>query len=113
MLGGAIGATGRFLIARWLFHPDELLPWGTFTVNVVGSLLLGILFAYAQQKMMGETLKLFLMTGVLGAFTTFSTYSVETIYLLEAGSVKLALLNAFLHNAAGFLAAWAGLWLMK
>lgn len=84
-LGGALGAVGRYLIGNWL--PSEAFPWGTLTVNLVGSLLLGALAcAVTVHGLMSEDAMLFLGVGILGAFTTLSTYSVDTIRLYEAGT---------------------------
>jgi len=90
--GGAVGAVLRFLIATRL-QPATLsgFPLGTFTVNAVGSLLLGLLYVvFAEKIAVSDELRLGLTVGLLGAFTTFSTFSLETFRLLEQGRVVVA-----------------------
>ncbi len=89
-LGGALGATGRYLtgvaVARVIGHG---FPWGTLTVNVVGSFLMGILMVALAQSG-GTKFAPFLVTGVLGGFTTFSAFSLDTVALYERGQVGAA-----------------------
>lgn len=112
-LGGAIGATGRYGI--WLltsrFAPNSHFPWGTATVNVVGSFVLGFLLARwgLRTEPAGPELRGFLAVGVLGGFTTFSTFSYETIDLLRAGHVSSGVLNVVVQLSLGLLACWAGI----
>lgn len=112
-LGGAIGATGRYgiwlLTSRWA--PNSPFPWGTATVNVVGSFLLGFLLTRWGFKSdpAGPALRDFLAVGVLGGFTTFSTFSFETVDLLRAGQVSAGVLNVFVQLSLGLLACWAGI----
>ena len=80
--GGAIGAVVRYLVGLWL--PSEPFPWTTLTVNLVGSMILGALACAAvSHQVISEDLMLFLGIGILGAFTTLSTYSVESIKLYQ------------------------------
>ena len=80
--GGAIGAVARYLVGLWL--PSESFPWTTLTVNLVGSMILGALACAAvSHQVISEDLMLFLGIGILGAFTTLSTYSVESIQLYQ------------------------------
>lgn len=93
--GGAIGAVMRFLMAssvqRW---SGSSFPWGTFAVNALGSFLLGFLFVWLiERSNMGELGRMAVTVGFLGAFTTFSTYSLESIRLLQSGSIALAATN--------------------
>ena len=90
-VGGGLGAVARFDVGRALPVPDAGFPWATFAINVAGSALLGVLVALGKGR---PTLLLFLGTGVCGGFTTFSTFSVETVRLLEAHRPDLALLYA-------------------
>lgn len=80
-LGGAVGAVLRFYVAQSI--PAESFPWATLTVNLVGSLLLGSLTALAAAALIGEQQALLLGMGILGAFTTMSTFSLETATLLD------------------------------
>ncbi len=84
MLGGGIGAGGRYLLGGWLhLQLGNGFPWGTFAVNALGSLLIGLVFGLAP----GTTL--FLDVGVLGGFTTFSTFSYETLRLSARSGLRL------------------------
>ncbi|MFZ9977187.1 MAG: fluoride efflux transporter CrcB [Candidatus Kapaibacteriota bacterium] len=93
-LGGAIGSILRYLISQALQGSTGLFPIGTMTVNVIGSLILGALFA--MQEMSGETFKqsmwLFLTVGLCGGFTTFSTFGLETYLLWKEKHVVEAML---------------------
>jgi CrcB protein len=108
VLGGAVGAPLRYLtdLAVQSRH-DSVFPWGTFTVNVIGSLALGVAAALATQPASPAWLLPLVGTGVCGAMTTFSTFGLETVRLLEEGSVLTATANAAVSLAAG-LAACAG-----
>lgn len=112
-VGGFFGAVGRYYISRGaLFFFGDKMPYGTFIANVLGSFLLGILFILSLEKtFLGENLRLLLAVGFLGAFTTFSTFSVESVYMLRsheyfsafiyiAGSVAVSLAAAFAGMAA-------------
>ncbi|MBM3939623.1 MAG: fluoride efflux transporter CrcB [SAR202 cluster bacterium] len=109
-LGGFIGASARYLVAvavARVFAPP--FPWGTVTVNLAGSLLIGIVTALAETRgMLSTEARFFLVTGVLGGFTTFSALSMETYALLRAGSWALALGSVALQLALGVSAAAIG-----
>jgi CrcB protein len=110
LLGGAIGAPTRYLVDGWVQdRVSGVFPWGTFVINISGSLLLGILTGLALYHGLGDLPKIAIGTGFCGAYTTFSTFSYETVRLLEEGSVGLAAGNAFGSVAAGLLAAGLGL----
>tara|TARA_B100000609_G_C17200871_1_gene428068 strand:+ start:1004 stop:1357 length:354 start_codon:yes stop_codon:yes gene_type:complete len=82
-LGGAIGATLRFAVSEWVGNPQ-----GTLVVNAAGSLLLGVCMAALASEMISKEFTLFVGTGILGAFTTMSTFSVETIEMWSDDSTK-------------------------
>lgn len=110
-LGGALGAMLRYIsvqAALRLFGPG--FPWGTLFVNVAGSLIMGVAAALLLEKAGAGRLSLFLMTGVLGGFTTFSAFSLDAIYLIERG--KLAASAAYIGGsvALSVLALIIGLW---
>lgn len=111
-LGGAAGAVVRFLVSsgvyQWLGRD---FPYGTLTVNVLGSFLMGLLTEalILQRIAIGVEYRAAILIGFIGAFTTFSTFSLETFYLLEQGSLNKALLNIILSISACLLAVWLGL----
>ena len=93
--GGAIGAVLRYWISTAVQgRSASAFPYGTLTVNVVGSLLIGFLYILLIERLAaGPTIRAFMLIGVLGAFTTFSTFSMETLNLMEAGHLGKALVN--------------------
>ncbi|HEX6929648.1 MAG TPA: fluoride efflux transporter CrcB [Gammaproteobacteria bacterium] len=110
--GGAIGAVLRhgvmLGIARGAF------PWATLLVNVSGSLLFGFLAIWLNERLpVAADLRAFLFVGVLGAFTTFSTFSWDTFVLLQEGAVMRAGMNVVANVAMCLLAAAAGVWLAR
>jgi fluoride exporter len=114
-LGGGLGALARFSLAGFL-HRRYVgsMPIGTLAVNVVGCFLAGILFASVfQREDLDPRMRHFLGAGLLGAFTTFSTFGAETLALFREDRVSLALGNVALNVVAGLLAVWAGHALVK
>ena len=105
-LGGALGAVLRFYISESM--PDADFPWATLSVNLVGSLLLGAVTAATLSNALSEPQALLLGVGLLGAFTTMSTFSVETITLMEAGQWRLAGTYVVVSAVIGPLLAWVG-----
>jgi CrcB protein len=111
LVGGAIGAPLRYLTDLLVqSRHDSLFPWGTFTVNVVGSLILGGVLGAASSGALPAAVVAFVGTGICGALTTFSTFGFETVRLLEEGSVSTAVVNAAGSLAAGMAAGSLG-WL--
>ena len=108
-LGGAAGAPARYLTDRLVqrLH-DSVFPWGTLTVNLVGSLILGFLLGARSGLGLPAEAATLIGTGFCGALTTFSTYGFETVRLLEEGSLLEAGLNALGSLVLGILAAAAG-----
>jgi CrcB protein len=108
LLGGAIGAPMRYLTDLFVqSRHDSVFPWGTFTVNVLGSLILGITAAVITDLGPPAWLLALVGTGFCGALTTFSTFGFETIRLLEEGSVLTAVANCVASLMVG-LGAFAG-----
>lgn len=106
-LGGFFGAILRFALGEWL-HSDNGFPVGTLLVNLLGCLALGWFLAFAKQRAVrGETV-LLIGTGFLGSFTTFSTFSVETVNLLAAGQIMFALLYVLSSIFVGIFLAFLG-----
>jgi CrcB protein len=113
LLGGAVGAPIRYLIARtWVTGPHAF-PWSTFTINVVGAFALGLLLEFLARsgtdRGARRNLRLFVGTGVLGAFTTYSTFAVEADLLVRTHADGLAAAYAVGSVAAGLLASLAGI----
>ncbi len=112
-MGGALGALMRFWISTavyaWL---GRQFPWGTLAVNVAGSFLMGLLTMLLLERLVsGPEVRAFLLIGFLGAFTTFSTFSMETFNLLEQGDTTTAILNITVSVVACLTATLLGVWL--
>jgi CrcB protein len=109
MLGAAVGAPSRWLLDRAVqSRHDSVFPWGTFTINVTGSLLLGLVLGATAVGPGSAALVALAGTGFCGGFTTFSTFGFETVRLLEEGSYLEATLNVVASLVAGLAAAYAG-----
>lgn len=109
LLGGAIGAPLRYLTDLLVqSRHDSVFPWGTFTVNVLGSLILGTTAAVAINLDTPTWVLALIATGFCGALTTFSTFGFETIRLLEEGSVLAAAINCLASVIAGLGACAVG-----
>lgn len=110
VVGGAVGAPARYLVDGVVQRRARgVLPWGTLVVNVSGSLLLGFVTGLALYHGLGPLPRAVVGTGFCGAYTTFSTFSFETVRLLEDGSVSAAAMNAAGSVVVGLLAAALGL----
>jgi CrcB protein len=109
-VGGAIGAVLRYTLAGWGQRLTQgTFPLGTLVVNVLGCLAIGMFAAaFAEKIQIKEAYRLAILVGLLGGFTTFSTYAFETMALLNDGQRWLALGNALLSNVLGLTAAWIG-----
>ena len=109
MLGGALGSGARFILVEVLYQPGQRFPLGILVVNTMGCFLIGLLItALSRHELFLNTLKPFLIMGFLAAFTTFSTFSYDTLQLVEKGNLGLAILNVVLSVALGVTAAWSG-----
>lgn len=109
VLGAAIGAPLRYLTDRSVQRRhDTVFPWGTFAVNVVGCLVLGLLTGAVTAGAASSRAQLFIGTGLCGALTTYSTFSYETLRLAEDGARFYAAANAIGSVVAGLGAAFAG-----
>lgn len=110
--GGALGALGRFWVSSGVYRLlGRELPWGTLIVNILGSFLMGLLFVlFIERSTAGsEELRAAVLVGFLGAFTTFSTFSLETLALIEEGYLGRAFVNTGLSVSVCLAACWAGL----
>lgn len=109
--GGALGSVLRYVVSDTVQRllPVAMLPIGTIAVNATGSLLIGLFAGLVEyREMFGPGARLLLVVGLLGGYTTFSAFSLETLALLRAGQSLTALLNVFLQVAVGIAAAAAG-----
>lgn len=108
--GGALGSVLRFLMSTWVYSLlGRGFPYGTLVVNIIGSLLMGLLTVLLIERMsLGPEWRAALLIGVLGGFTTFSSFSIETLNLIETGAYAKAFANAVLSVMLCVAAAWAG-----
>ena len=112
--GGAVGSLVRWsvgvIVAR--FWPAAMFPWATLMVNLTGSFLFGVAAALAipADGPVKEPLKLLVLTGFLGGFTTFSSFSYETLKLVQEGRLAVAFANVAVQVLLGLAGCWAGLW---
>jgi fluoride exporter len=108
--GGALGAPARYEVAQIIHVAPDTFPWATFWTNVSGSFALGFLLVLLIERYPPTRyLRPFFATGFLGAFTTFSTFAVETDLLIKDGHAALGLVYALVSLAAGFAAVWVGI----
>ena len=113
-IGGGAGSIARFLVGKWLNTPTSGIPWGTFTANVLGSLLIGLILGWSlKSNQLSETTTLLLATGFCGGFTTFSTFAYENQALLRSGELFALGLYTISSIVVGLLAVFLGLWLIK
>ncbi len=112
-LGGFLGANARFLVASWAARLlGANFPYGTFLANMSGSLLLGVTIAVLHDRaLLASPQRQFFVVGFLGAYTTFSTFTYESMQLFQNGSVLLGLVNIVGSVVLGLLAVVCGLWL--
>lgn len=113
-LGGAAGSLARFYLVVAMKRLDTAFPWGTLLVNVLGSLLIGAVWAWCLARPgTPEWVRVGLMTGVLGGYTTLSSVSLETVLLLESGAYWQAGANVIATFTLGVLACLAALWVCR
>jgi len=110
-IGGFIGAMARYKLGGFVLHHTNAskFPLSTFAVNVVGCLAAGVLAGMViKHDSLSPNARLFLFTGLLGGFTTFSAFGLDTFYLLQRNELKWAALNACLSPFVGIMAVWLG-----
>jgi fluoride exporter len=113
--GGAVGSVLRYLVGLWTLRSfGPAFPWGTLTVNITGSFLIGVLAeAIARKFGASVEMRVFLITGILGGYTTFSAFSLDAMTLLERGEPVTALIYVASSVLLSALAVFAGLALMR
>ncbi|WNM60490.1 fluoride efflux transporter CrcB [Candidatus Nitrospira neomarina] len=110
-LGGFLGSVGRFVISGFFnrLSPTLAFPIGTLAVNILGCFLIGLLHGLAESRnMLGTDTRIFLFIGVLGGFTTYSTFGFESLALLKDGAMLKASANILIHVFVGLAAVWLG-----
>jgi CrcB protein len=113
-VGAALGAWSRWALSLALNHLLPALPLGTLAANLVGGYLIGIAMGVMELPGgMSVEMRLFVVTGFLGGLTTFSTFSAESVSMLQAGRYELVLLHLASHLAGSVLLTIAGLWTVR
>lgn len=113
-VGGGFGSALRYLIGKWLNNPQDGIPYGTFVANILGSLLIGILLGFAaKNEALSENHTLLLATGFCGGFTTFSAFAYENHIFLKSGDFVSFALYTMASFILGFLAVFAGVYIVK
>ncbi len=110
-IGGAIGACLRFALSEWMLHLfGRAFPFGTLLVNILGSFVIGLLYGLLiSEQIAPNPWRIFVGIGVLGAFTTFSTFSMDTVLMLQQGDWFKAVANVVLNVVLCLTLAWLGL----
>jgi CrcB protein len=112
-MGGAIGSIGRVLMSNFVTRfAGEEFPFGTIAVNVTGAILMGVLAGYGESEpgklLFSQSARTFLMIGLLGGYTTFSSFSLQTFLLIEQGNITGAFLNILLSVLLCLAGIWVG-----
>jgi CrcB protein len=113
-MGSFAGGVLRYWITQWLHarYPGSF-PIGTWMVNMLGCFLIGLFFAYTERSYVNQEVRLFMTTGLLGGFTTFSAFSNESIGLFRSGNITSAMLYVVASLLVGLLATWLGYTLLR
>ena len=113
-IGGGFGSVLRYVIGKWLNNSENVIPYGTFAANILGSLLIGLILGYATKSdAISQNQTLLLATGFCGGFTTFSTFAYENHLFLKSGDFTSFAIYTIISFVIGFLAVFAGLYLVK
>jgi len=112
--GGAIGTVLRYSMSGLTYRiVNGGFPWGTLFVNLTGSFIIGFLWGIFEMQNISSNMRNFIFIGILGGFTTFSTYALESLNLFRDGELKLAMSNLFISNICGLILVFAGFMLSK
>lgn len=114
-VGGSIGSCARYLVSMWSSGRFGVgFPYGTLIVNIVGSFIIGAFMSAATERfIINPNWRFLIVVGFCGGLTTFSSFSYETLKLLEDTDLNLAMLNIFANMVLGFLATWLGIIVVK
>lgn len=114
MTGGALGTLARYAASGFAHRmTDSMFPIGTLVVNSAGSMLIGIVWAFWEGSSIPGYIRTFMLIGFFGGFTTFSSFSLETLNLIRDNQVRLAVLNIFMNNILGIAFVFAGFFGMR
>lgn len=114
LLGGAIGTYLRYAVSGYSYKIfDWIFPVGTLIVNILGSFVIGLLWGIFESTNLSPNIRVFLFIGILGGFTTFSSYMLETLNLYRDGEVRLAIYNLMANNILGLIMVIGGFFLSK
>jgi len=109
-IGGAVGALSRYTLSNLISKEFQSnFPLGTLGVNLLGCFLIGIAWQFSEHFSIAKNVRLFFFVGLLGAFTTFSTFGLESLNLFKEGHLKSAILNIFLNNILGIILVLLGI----
>jgi CrcB protein len=108
-LGGALGTILRYIVSSVDYRfSGGIFPVSTFVINATGSLVIGFLWGFFERVDVASGVRLFILIGLLGGYTTFSTFALENLNLLRDGEIKIAIVNIIATNALGLLAVFLG-----
>ena len=111
LIGGAIGSVSRFALSTWVnqvMQVKSIFPYGTLAVNMIGSFLAGVVWGVSTETTMKPEIRIFMMVGFMGGFTTFSSYALESYNLFDNGEVKAAFMNILANNVLSLILVFAG-----
>ena len=112
--GGAAGTLARYAVSGIAYrYFDGSFPYGTMIINVTGSFIVGLVWAFIEQGAVSASTRTFIVIGILGGFTTFSTYAVETVNMLRVGAIKSGVLNILLNNILSLMMVVTGFIIAK
>ena len=113
-IGGGFGSVLRYLLGKYLNNSETGIPYGTFTANILGSLLIGLIIGFAiKNDTLSSNQTILLATGFCGGFTTFSTFAYENHVMLKSGDFMNFAIYTIASFAVGFLAVFLGMYLVK
>ncbi|MDP3441596.1 MAG: fluoride efflux transporter CrcB [Ignavibacteria bacterium] len=114
ILGGAFGTLLRFLVYQFADkHFDKGFPWGTLIVNLSGSFIIGLLWAVFEKTSIPPAVRLLVFVGILGSFTTFSTFAFDSFSFLQQGQIKMLIMNILMNNIGGLVLCFCGYYIIR